>query len=43
MKILLLNIIAMLKNKTFIAVLINCLLMTINVGAMLYKDELTIY
>ncbi len=30
MKIQLLNIIDMLKNKTFIAVFINCLLMPIN-------------
>ncbi len=31
MKIQLLNIVDMLKNKTFIAVFINCLLMPINV------------
>ncbi len=43
MKIQLLNI-DMLKNKTFIAVFINCLLMPINVGTMLNKkDEMTIY
>ncbi len=37
MKIQLLNIIDMLKNKTFIAVFVNYLLMTINVGTILYK------
>ncbi len=37
MKIQLLNIIDMLKNKTFIAVFIKYLLMPINVGTMLYK------
>ncbi len=37
MNIQLLNIIDMLKNKTFIAVFINCLLMPINAGTMLYK------
>jgi len=37
MKIQLLNIIDMLKNKTFIAVFIIYLLMPINVGKMLYK------
>ncbi len=37
MKIQLLSIIDMLKNKKCIAVSINCLLMPINVGTMLYK------
>ncbi len=41
MKIQLLNIIDMLKNKAFIAVFINCLLTHINVGTMFIKDELT--
>ncbi len=30
----------MLKNKTVIAVFINCLLMTINAGIMLYKGRI---
>ncbi len=30
----------MLKNKTVIAVFINCLLMTINAGIMLYKGQI---
>ncbi len=37
MKIYLLNIIDMFKNKTFIAVFINYLLMPINAGTMFYK------
>ncbi len=34
------NIIFMLKNKTFIAVFIKCLLMPINAGTMLYKGRI---
>ncbi len=38
MKIQLLNITDMLKNKTFIAVFINCLLIPVNAGTMLSKE-----
>ncbi len=37
MQLQLLEILDMLKNKTLIAVFINCLAMTNNVGTMLYK------
>ncbi len=41
MKIQLLNIMYMLKKKTFIAVFIKCLLMPINAGTMLYKGRIS--